>query len=153
MTTTPPRVLNYTTKVPATATVAEMQQMLAAHGAETVNVSYTNGKPVAVLFSIKTQHGVRHYTLPGGDTRRIHELLRNDAEAKRRGVANEAQAERTAWRILKDWLEAQLALIRTAMVTLDEVMLPYMVVDELGTTVYQRYEESAVLALEPGHVG
>ena len=31
------------------------------------------------------------------------------------------------WRILKDWVEAQMALLETGMVTMDESFLPYMV--------------------------
>ena len=57
-------------------------------------------------------------------------------------------AERVAWRIVKDWLEAQLAIIRTEMVTLDQVMLPYMVGDE-GHTVYELYRDRQ-LALGTG---
>ena len=32
---------------------------------------------------------------------------------------------RVAWRILKDWVEAQLALIETGMVSVEQVFLPY----------------------------
>ena len=36
------------------------------------------------------------------------------------------QAERTAWRIVKEWVVAQMALIETEMVDMEEVFLPYM---------------------------
>ena len=35
-------------------------------------------------------------------------------------------AERVAWRIVKDWLEAQLAMIEADLVGLDEVLLPFL---------------------------
>lgn len=148
MTTTPPRVLNYSTKIDPAQTVGEMQQMLATHGALSVNARYEGGKPVALAFSIVTQHGVRHYTLPGGDARPVLELLKPLPRPRGGWRPDMAQAERVAWRILKDWLEAQLALIATSMVSLDQVMLPYMVLDELGTTVYQRYNDQALGELE-----
>jgi hypothetical protein len=47
-----------------------------------------------------------------------------------------AQARRVAWRITKDWLDAQLALIETEMVPLEQVMLPYMTTDS-GQTVFE----------------
>ncbi len=50
------------------------------------------------------------------------------------------QAERLAWRILKHWAKAQLAIIRTDIVTLDQVMLPYMRGDD-GRTVYDLYRD------------
>lgn len=43
------------------------------------------------------------------------------------------------WRVIKDWLEAQIALIDAGMVEAEQVMLPYLIVDETGQTLYQRY--------------
>lgn len=47
-----------------------------------------------------------------------------------------AQAARVGWRILKDWIEAQLALIETGMVTIEQVFLPYVQNDK-GQTLYE----------------
>lgn len=57
-------------------------------------------------------------------------------------------AANVAWRVVKDWLEANLALIAAQMATLDEVMLPYLHVDE-GRTLWQAYRERESLALPP----
>ena len=46
------------------------------------------------------------------------------------------RSQRISWRILKDWIEAQLALIETEMVSLDQVLLPYMTTDT-GHSVYE----------------
>lgn len=145
-------LLNYTTTIAATKTVGEMTEMLVAHGARTVNAEYDAGKPVALSFTIDTQHGVRAYTLPVGDAQPVLQLLKEaGARPRRAGQRIDLdQAERVAWRILKDWLEAQLALIETAMVTLDRVMLPYMHTDAVGTTVYELYQANAMAALEAG---
>jgi hypothetical protein len=40
-----------------------------------------------------------------------------------------------AWRVVLNWLEAQLALIAADMAKLDQVMLPYLAVD--GGTLYE----------------
>jgi hypothetical protein len=50
------------------------------------------------------------------------------------------QAVRTSWRIVKDWTEAQMALVETQMVTTAQVFLPYAVMRDgrtLGETVAQ----------------
>jgi hypothetical protein len=52
--------------------------------------------------------------------------------------------ERVAWRILGDWIAAQAAIIETEMVTLPQVMLPYMRTDD-GSTVFERYETTRAL--------
>jgi hypothetical protein len=48
------------------------------------------------------------------------------------------QAERVAWRIVKDWIAAQLAIVETGMTSLDQVMFPYML-DNDGATLYELY--------------
>lgn len=141
-------LLNYTTKVPVKRTVAEMQDALVGAGAASVMADYEAGHPVGLTFTIPTAHGTRAFSLPVG-VGAVEKLLADDRTVDRRYHGPE-QAERVAWRILKDWLEAQLALIATQMVTLDQVMLPYMQTDELGTTVWQTYQENAMRALPAG---
>ena len=50
-------------------------------------------------------------------------------------AARMLQANRTAWRIIKEWILAQMALIETEMVTVEEVCLPYMLTGK--QTLYQ----------------
>ena len=54
------------------------------------------------------------------------------------------QAERVAWRILKDWIEVQMALLDIKMVTAEEIFLPY-IIDQSGRTIYERLEEKQFL--------
>ena len=54
------------------------------------------------------------------------------------------QAERVAWRILKDWVEAQMALLDIGMVRFEEIFLPYIETKN-GRTVYERLEEKQFL--------
>jgi hypothetical protein len=72
-------------------------------------------------------------------------VLKRDRTTQARYSTPE-HAERVAWRIVKDWLEAQLAIIKTEMVTLDQVMLPYMRGDN-GATIYEIYRDQQ-LAIE-----
>lgn len=58
------------------------------------------------------------------------------------------QAERVAWRIIKDWVEAQMAILESEMVTIDEVFMPYMI-DSHGSTMYQLFA-SKVLQISSG---
>ena len=44
-----------------------------------------------------------------------------------------------AWRILKDWVEAQMALLDIEMVKFEEIFLPYIEVQ--GQTVFEKLEE------------
>ena len=67
-------------------------------------------------------------------------VMRNDPKRRME------QARRTAWRILKDWVEAQLALIASEMVRLDEVFLPYARTRS-GMSVYEALQDGGFSAL------
>lgn len=149
-------VLNYTTKIAAAKTIGEVQALLAKHGAARIAVDYTDGTPAGLTFGLVTAHGPRLFTLPV-DVDAMHRLLvaeDNAGRLKSGGMAraerrSRAQAERVAWRVIKDWLAAQLALVQTEMASLDQVMLPYLHADDTGRTLYAAYRDREnVLALE-----
>ncbi|MCH8134806.1 MAG: hypothetical protein IIB77_02370, partial [Proteobacteria bacterium] len=52
------------------------------------------------------------------------------------------QASRVAWRIIKDWLRAQLAIIETEQAEMVEVFLPYAQHPVTGQTLYEQLEAS-----------
>lgn len=139
-------LLNYTTTVPAVRSIAEITRRLVEHGATQVLQDYADGRVVGLAFALPTPRGVQQYRLPV-NVSAVETVL----SAYRSGVPpryqTTEQAERVAWRILKDWVEAQLAIVATRMVTVDQVLLPYMLMD--GETVYDRYL-TAQLALTAG---
>lgn len=137
--------LNYTTKIAASKTIAEMQNALAKHGASSISTHFEDGLASGLSFSLPTPHGVRVFSLPV-DCAAVWRLLRAQKVAS--SLSTEAQAQRVAWRVAKDWLLAQLALIEAQMATLDQVMLPYLHVDG-DKTLYAAYRErESALALE-----
>lgn len=132
-------LLNYTTKVPASRTINEIQKMLATAGARQVLTEFgPGGSPVGVAFAIQTPNGERNYHLPA-DVAAVAQVMKHDDTPAH--LCKPEQAERVAWRIIKDWLEAQLAIVATQMVAFDQVMLPYMSAGSNGRTVYDLYLE------------
>lgn len=129
-------LLNYSTTVSADKTAAEIIRMLAKAGATQILTDYDDGRPTGLAFALSTPAGVRQYRLPV-DPKPVFKII----DAYNSGIPgryrNAAQAERIAWRITKDWIEAQLALIETHMVNVDQVFLPYMLIG--GETVYDLY--------------
>lgn len=147
-------VLNYTTQIAVTKTVGEMQTMLGQAGASRIAVDYADGSPSALSFMLSTPHGPRHFTLPV-NVDAMHRLLVAEDKAgkirsgSRATRSSRDQAQRVAWRILKDWLAAQLALVASEMVGMDQVMLPYLQVEPSGLTLYDAYRNKEnLLALE-----
>jgi hypothetical protein len=120
-------ILNYTTTINVDRTVAEIQKVLSAHDATSIQVDYANKLPVAVAFFVDTPFGERSYVLPANVDGVWQTLVQQNRVGRvpRRLVTKE-QAARVAWRIIKDWTEAQMAIVEAGMVTIDQVMLPYM---------------------------
>lgn len=131
-------IKNYTTKVPAAQSVAEIVGALAAHGAVKIQQDYEAGRPISIAFMIETPAGPRGFRLPSS-TDRVAAVL-----AQQKVRVDDAQAERIAWRILRDWVMAQMAILETEMVAMDQIMLPYML-DGQGRTAYELYQSRQLL--------
>lgn len=133
-------IKNYTTDVPIERTIAEIQKMLGEHGARRVGMEYANKHIVAVAFEMDIAGQSASYKLPCRHEG-IYRLLKDDAKAQdimRRNKVkfSENHCRAVGWRIVRDWLDAQLALIEAEMAELQEIMLPYMITSD-GRTVYQ----------------
>ena len=144
-------IKNYTTDVPVNKTVSEIHQLLADHGAKRILFDYGNdSKVTAISFTIDTPQGEQAVRLPA-NTDMVREVLRRQKRNPRSRVQiddSQEQAERVAWRIVKDWLAAQLAILETEMVTVQQVFLPYFL-DRQGRTLYEVYSSGALM-LEDG---
>lgn len=143
-------LLDYTTSVPASKTVAQVQAKLVEHGARVVVMEYDDrGRIKALAFKVKTPNGELPIRLPidVSATLRVLQKQANNREIPAR-YAKEEHAYRVAWRIIKDWVEAQLSLLETEMVQLHEIFLPYIITND-GRTLFQRMEEKQFL-LGPG---
>ncbi len=143
--------LNYTTTIDATKSASECIARLAEHGADAIGITYASKKPGGLTFRIQTVHGPRQFSLPV-NTEGTYQALQR---ARREGripprYAGRDQAERVSWRVLKDWLEAQLALIEAGIAEMAEVMLPYLHVGDNGLTLYRAFVENERLALTAG---
>lgn len=120
---------NYTTKISALQTVGEIQGILAAHGAKKILIDFDNGHVMGINFFIDTAFGMRAFSLPA----RVDAVAA--ALAKQGCKCDPQHAENVAWRILKDWIVAQMAFIESEQAALGEIFLPYMV-NQNGDTLY-----------------
>lgn len=129
-------ILNYTTAIKAEKTVGEIQGMLAAAGASAVLIEYGPGGVLAALsFRINTVNGQLSFRLPAR-YKGVYKRLQDEGVPRR--LQTEEQAARVSWRIIKDWVKAQLALVEAEQAELTEVFLPYLQDPNTGDTVYQK---------------
>lgn len=136
-------LLNYTTKVDVFTTLGAIQGQLVKHGAKKIVQDYDDdGRITSLSFLIETPAGPRGIRLPA-NVDAVHAVL-----IRQRVKCDREQAERVAWRIVKDWVEAQMAILESEMVQMDEIFLPYMV-NQSGQTVFQAYRNNQMM-LEGG---
>ncbi|MBA7499950.1 hypothetical protein ES704_02702 [subsurface metagenome] len=132
-------LLDYTTKVPVSRTIAEIQAKLVEHGARAVMMEYakTGGRIQALAFEIEMPNGRLPIRLPIDAAATLKVLQRQYANREIPGkYANEDHAYRVAWRNIFHWVSAQLALLETEMVRMEEIFLPYAITQS-GQTIYE----------------
>lgn len=136
-------IKNYTTSIDVYKSLGEIQGALASHGARKIMVDYDGaGKPTGVMFGIDTPDGPRGFCLPA-NVEGVRGVF-----SRQKVKAPAGQAERTAWRNVRDWVMAQMAIIEAGQVDMEEVFFPYLT-DGRGRTLYQLYQ-GGKLALGSG---
>lgn len=127
-------IKNFTTEITVEKTMGEIQGHLARRGVTRISTLFDeDGVAAGIGFTMRTDYGFRDFQLPVR-TAGVLAAMKADTKVPRTKCTT-AQAARVAWRIAKDWLEAQAALIDAELASLDEVMLPYMI-DDQGRTAY-----------------
>lgn len=133
-------ILNYTTQVESAKSIAEITGILSNFGARTIVTDYDEqGFVSGIAFVIMVNNLPLSIRLPC----KVEGVYENLCSAK--GVPyskqTKEQARRVAWRILKDWLQAQLALFQVGQAEVAQVLMPYAV-DSEGRTAYEMFKES-----------
>jgi hypothetical protein len=152
-------LLNYTTKIDADKTVAEISRILSSHGASAVMTEFDGETVTALAFKIKLNGRELSFRLPV-DWRPVYEILIQGKKKPpsyatgNRSLAHwesehRLQAVRTSWRIVKDWVEAQMALVETHMVSTAQVFLPYAIMKD-GRTLSEQVTTDPNFLLGPG---
>ena len=145
-------ILNYTTSIPVEKTISEIEKLLSQSGASKILKEYDEkGNTESISFKILTEKGELPFRLPMNGKAVLQSLKDQSGQYKStkygqkrlvpQSMANREQADRVGWRIIKDWLEAQLALLFLQMVKIEEIFLPYMYNERTGQTMFQVLEQ------------
>lgn len=149
---------NFTTTIKASKTISEIEEILAANGAKGIMKGYDDeGQINLIYFLIETKQGNITYKLPC-DHHRVRQTLIDLKKQKKINISvNKSQdldhAINVGWRIVKDWLYAQLSMIRIELTSLEQIFLPYAYNPRTGQTFFEKIKENnySLLLLEAGN--
>jgi len=144
-------ILNYTTSIDAGKTAGEVQNILAKAGAKSVAIDYADGNPSALTFTIIFCEQPVHFRLPC-NAEGVLKALSKYKSGVPYSKQNIQQARRVAWRIIKDWTEAQLAIVESQQAQMAEVFMPYVFDNTTQQTMFQRFTESTQKQLTNGEL-
>jgi len=139
------KIANYSTTVTAMKSIGEIQGILVAHGAKHILMDYDKGEPTGMAFVAATPYGDMPFRLPA----RIDRVQAVLEKQRVRSEVSRDLASRVAWRILKDWVRAQMAILETEMVSIEQVFLSYAVVKD-DKTLYEALVENKFKMLTGG---
>lgn len=149
-------LLNYTTEIAPEKSIGEIQKMLAGHGVQGILTEYDGPHVAAVSFRIIVSGDMISFRLPC-NWRAVQEVFKqkNANRKKRNGrlerLIDDSQEHSTgvAWRIIKDWVEAQLALVELNQTTIPQVFLSHAITKS-GETLGERMVANPKLLLSNG---
>lgn len=137
-----------TTRIAPERTVSEIQGILMRYGAKGVFLEYEMCQVSALSF----QYVVADQTIPFRLPCRWNEMetaLRQSGKRPKSDDTFESWARRVAWRQILRWVEAQMALIETNMVKVQEVFFPY-IITKSNQTLYEVQEKKGLMLLGSG---
>lgn len=140
-------IKNYTTSIGEAQTVGEIIGLLSAKGARSIQITYDDqNRPSGIGFIVMLDSVPIPFKLPCNFEGVFRSIAANykDRWARQRFERNPesmAQSRRVAWRIIKDWVAAQMAVIEAEQASLIQVFLPYVVQGESGQTMFHRFLE------------
>lgn len=132
---------NYTSDVPASESIRRIEQVLIQCGVTGIMKEYQLGTQQVIAITFRVNDGERNHMirLPANEAAAVDALWKDYmgsdllpdgkikwSSRKRMTKADfKKQGERTAWRIIKDWVEVQMSMIQLKQADVMEVFLPY----------------------------
>ena len=132
---------NYTSE--GRGTFEKIQKVLASHGANRIMYDYgPDGQLTAITFGLDLNGQPMGFRLPAL-VENVVQIMYGGKDRygyqKKITQAQRDQAYKTAWANIRDWIDAQMALIDTRQVKLEQVFLPYLIMKG-NETLFEQLE-------------
>lgn len=142
-------IKNYTSSVAASKSVAHIEDQLVSHGAYNILKIYDDKKLDGIAFIIKIEGKEIPFQLPS-NIKEVEKIFFNRHKNSCQSVLSRvpAQAERTAWKIISDWVDIQMAMVELKQVEFAAVFMHCIYDHSKKETFYQKFKKNNFLMLE-----
>lgn len=142
-------IKNYTSEVSSVKSVNHIEQRLVENGAKNISKLYLDKRLNGIAFVISVNGSDISFRLPARIDR-VENRLSSRIKRPRKGTMDKiaAQAERTAWRLLADWVDIQMSLIELDQVEFVEVFMPYIYNHVKEQTFFEQIKKDGFKLLE-----
>lgn len=137
------KLRNYTSSVSVEKSVSAIESLLVKAGALTVSRFYDDGRLAGFFFQIPVNGIAMTFKLPANPLA-VRRVMEGEVKKPRRGTMNRVwdQAERTAWKLLHDWVHTQLSMIQMEQAEAMQVFLPYAYDGKNDQTFFEKLKGS-----------
>lgn len=136
---------NYTSSVPVINSIGKIEHKLAQSGATHIAKSYDKERPIGMIFQIPVNNIPMTFKLPAKSDNVYEHMLKQRSRPPQSSqrAAIRMQADRTAWKILSDWIDIQVSLIQLDQAEAVEVFLPYAYNGKNDKTLFESMKENS----------
>lgn len=142
-------IKNYTSSVPVSRSVSHIEDCLVRHGAKNIMKMYDADKKLESLCFILPVDGKDiPFKIPANVTQ-CENILRASIRRPKPGTLERIadQAERTAWKLMSDWVDIQMSLIELKQVELLQVFLSYVYYPAEKMTYFEKLKDGGMKLL------
>lgn len=125
------KLKNYTTVIPVTKSIGEIQEILISFGSQNIIMDAEDKKIKAIKFTYRIGDMILPFILPVNVENTVEVLWKEYQKSSRRGRKLKSdfyeEAERISWRIARDWIHAQLSILTIQAADFIDVFAGYLV--------------------------
>lgn len=132
-------IRNYTSSVPVTNSINYIEHRLSTAGATHIAKFYEENRPIGMIFQITQNSIPLTFKLPA-KSEAVFKVLYDSVKRPRPSTKENIrmQSDRTAWKILSDWVDIQVTMIQLEQAELTEVFLPYFYDQKTNKTLFEK---------------
>lgn len=145
---------NYTSSVPVLNSISRIEHRLAQAGAPHIAKSYEGDRPTGMIFQIPFNNIPMTFKLPAKADNVFNYLVKQRARPPKTSALApiKAQADRTAWKILSDWIDIQISMIEVEQTESIEMFLAYSYDPDSNLTLFEKIKQNGFKQLTPGKI-